>query len=383
MFGSVDIDINQAWENCSDFDITSPIAGYVFNQEDFVPVEITETGTTAIDSISFFIDNILYQTATYPTTCNLLMSILENGFHKLTVVAFAENKKMRVKTMDFEIARGTVLYAGDFDEGSPLLWELISSNTDYTWQIRENSLESFSETNSNSTASITCPVAYANVNEVIISTDISLPGVNVTEWIFYVGFCDRYPSYPSIVAAISTDLGQTWSDVWQTSSTIEEWTWKKISIDITEYGDGPFQMKFTCSGFSYADVSIDGIRIILSPEVSAENELVSPKMTLTNYPNPFNPSTTISLNSNTEATENAELVIYNLKGQIVKSFASSSYHSSGAGHRSEFIEGREANQFRVVWNGTDDSGKPISSGIYFAKLKNANQQVSRKMLLLK
>ncbi|RLC46304.1 MAG: hypothetical protein DRI23_12510, partial [Candidatus Cloacimonadota bacterium] len=34
-------------------------------------------------------------------------------------------------------------------------------------------------------------------------------------------------------------------------------------------------------------------------------------------------------------------------------------------------------------NGTDDSGKPVSSGIYFAKLKNGNQQISRKLLLLK
>ena len=377
MFGSVDIDINQTWEDCPDFDIASPIAGYVFNSESYVPVEIVETGTTAIDSITIFIDNMLYQTATYPTTCSLMMSILDNGFHKLIIAVFAENKKMRVKTVDFEVARGNVFFADDFEESWNPFWELISSNTNYTWQIRENSLESFSETNSNSNASITCPVAYANVNEVIFSTDISIPPVNELEWIFYAGFCDRYPSYPSIVAAISVDLGQTWIDVWQTSSTIEEWTWKRVSIDLIPYitpsMGGPLQLKYTCSGFSYADVSIDGFRIIEPQEVSAENNLIAPQMILSNYPNPFNPATTILFSLNTETTEGTELIIYNLKGQKVKTLECSNSIAATSKKMTHSI----------IWNGTDDSGKPVSSGIYFAKLKNGNQQISRKLLLLK
>ena len=42
---------------------------------------------------------------------------------------------------------------------------------------------------------------------------------------------------------------------------------------------------------------------------------------LWNYPNPFNPSTTISFESNNEVNENTELIIYNLKGQKVKQFS--------------------------------------------------------------
>jgi predicted outer membrane repeat protein len=85
-----------------------------------------------------------------------------------------------------------------------------------------------------------------------------------------------------------------------------------------------------------------------------------------NYPNPFNPSTTInySLKENSKVTLN----IYNIKGQKVKQLVS---------HQ------RSAGQHSVVWNGTDDSGKSVSSGIYFYKLKAGDFQKVRKMILIK
>jgi Peptidase C10 family/Secretion system C-terminal sorting domain/Spi protease inhibitor len=365
MFGSVDLDINQTWQDCLDFEFISPLAGSVFHQEANLNIQVEEMGTTPIDSLNIFVNNDLFQAGSYPTSLNLPLSILGNGNHKITVVAFAEDKKMRVKTVDFEIARGNVVFEENFDYGWENNWEITSGNIDHTWQILENSLESFSETNSNSIASATCPLAYTNLNEVMVSPEILLPNVDDLEWNFYVGFCDRYPSYPGISAAISTDHGANWIDMWQTSSTIEEWTWKYISLDLTDYAGQTIMIKYTCSGFSYADISIDGICIIEPQDVSTGNELISPNLTLTNHPNPFNPTTTISFELNTEITEDTELMIYNLKGQQIRHFSIFNVQSS------------------IVWNGTDDSGKPVSSGIYFAKLKNNNQQISRKMLLLK
>ena len=86
-----------------------------------------------------------------------------------------------------------------------------------------------------------------------------------------------------------------------------------------------------------------------------------------NYPNPFNPSTTI-LFSTTENTGNTEIIIYNIKGQIVKTLLKNSCES---GNRS------------VVWNGDDESGKKVCSGIYFYKLKTGKYSKTRKMLLLR
>jgi len=89
---------------------------------------------------------------------------------------------------------------------------------------------------------------------------------------------------------------------------------------------------------------------------------------LYNYPNPFNPSTTISFNL-TENTENTGLVIYNIEGQKVKSFEIAQRGNEGI--------------YKVSWDGTDDSNNPVTSGIYFYKLNTGDQEYVKKMILIK
>ncbi|MDP8268554.1 MAG: M1 family aminopeptidase [Candidatus Tenebribacter davisii] len=98
------------------------------------------------------------------------------------------------------------------------------------------------------------------------------------------------------------------------------------------------------------------------------NELQITNYELTNYPNPFNPSTTISFIVSNELHEQSELIIYNIKGQKVRHLI-----------RSEIPAGKHS----VVWNGKDDNGKTVSSGIYFYKFNTGNYQSTKKMLLLK
>ncbi|NQV17724.1 MAG: T9SS type A sorting domain-containing protein [Armatimonadetes bacterium] len=85
---------------------------------------------------------------------------------------------------------------------------------------------------------------------------------------------------------------------------------------------------------------------------------------LTNYPNPFNPITTISY-SLAANIKNPQIEIYNLKGQKVYSFQ---------------LE-EKAGESSIVWNGTDENDKSVSSGVYFYQLVNEGKSVqSRKML---
>jgi hypothetical protein len=98
---------------------------------------------------------------------------------------------------------------------------------------------------------------------------------------------------------------------------------------------------------------------------------------LNNYPNPFNPTTTISFKLTSENIENTELVIYNLKGQKVKDLSTSLCHP-------EFIEGRGERNYSVIWNGTNQTNQPVSSGIYYAIIKqNGKVLASNKMVLMK
>jgi len=96
--------------------------------------------------------------------------------------------------------------------------------------------------------------------------------------------------------------------------------------------------------------------------ISAKNEIL-----ISNYPNPFNPTTTISFTLPIGSTDESELLVYNLKGQLVKQFTVN-------------LNGVEGS---VTWNGTDDSGKPVSSGIYFYKMEAEKYQETKKMILMK
>jgi len=100
-----------------------------------------------------------------------------------------------------------------------------------------------------------------------------------------------------------------------------------------------------------------------------ENEITSPAiLDLYNYPNPFNPSTTISFTLSGKLLEYAELKIYNLKGQIVNKFE---------------IKNGNLGKNEIIWNGMNESGKPVSSGIYFYRITSGEYDITKKMILMK
>ncbi len=95
-------------------------------------------------------------------------------------------------------------------------------------------------------------------------------------------------------------------------------------------------------------------------------ELAANKLLISNYPNPFNPETTISFSLAVDA--DTELAIYNLKGQKVRTMIS---------------ERLAQGEHKVVWNGKDEAGYPVGSGVYFYRLSSDDTIRTNKMLLLK
>jgi len=85
-----------------------------------------------------------------------------------------------------------------------------------------------------------------------------------------------------------------------------------------------------------------------------------------NYPNPFNPSTTIRYGLPEQSK--VDLQVYNIRGQLVKTLDSVVH---------------EAGYHEVTWNGDDNNGKTVSSGIYFYKLQTSDFTSMKKMILLK
>ena len=85
-----------------------------------------------------------------------------------------------------------------------------------------------------------------------------------------------------------------------------------------------------------------------------------------NYPNPFNPVTSIRFNL--ASPDNVRLDVYNSKGQKVTTIVDKQF---GAG------------QHTVTWNGTDHEGRNVGSGVYFYRLTTSDTTQLNKMLLLK
>jgi hypothetical protein len=97
-------------------------------------------------------------------------------------------------------------------------------------------------------------------------------------------------------------------------------------------------------------------------------EVVIPAITaLTgNYPNPFNPETTISFDMSTEALVTIE--IFNVRGQKVTTLVN---------------DVRAAGIHNVVWKGDDSNGRSVGSGIYFYRMTTDNYTATQKMILMK
>jgi hypothetical protein len=104
-----------------------------------------------------------------------------------------------------------------------------------------------------------------------------------------------------------------------------------------------------------------------NPVVSNEDPTLSPAQVslIGNYPNPFNPDTTILFQMGKAAP--ADVTIYNQKGQIVKSFAVQAKQGVNTLH----------------WNGMDNGEKAVSSGVYYFRLKSGSYSSTKKMVLMK
>lgn len=145
--------------------------------------------------------------------------------------------------------------------------------------------------------------------------------------------------------------------------------WGRIHLmffDQNDYGSSIQDNSANTGGtimYTSLDVDFEGGDVSVEREIEDLPEVAS----LTgNYPNPFNPETTISY-SLPEDTD-VKLEVYNVRGQLVKTL----------------VDGyQQAGERQAVWNGTDESGREVGSGVYFYKLATETQQDVRRMVLVK
>jgi hypothetical protein len=108
-----------------------------------------------------------------------------------------------------------------------------------------------------------------------------------------------------------------------------------------------------------AEFGVEGDPLDVTPVPGAE------KFAVRNYPNPFNPTTKIEFTM--PRAGHLSLKIYNVKGELVKTLIDDVVETSG----------------HVMWDGTNDSGAKVSSGVYFSEARTNGQVQVNKMALVK
>ena len=148
--------------------------------------------------------------------------------------------------------------------------------------------------------------------------------------------------------------------------------WHQVYYDLDYYIDKPFRIRFVFEsdgGVTDDGIYIDGLHIVTSESCFTENNedsVESIASELHNYPNPFNPKTTIQFNLKNSSSVN--LAVYNVKGQKVKTLINKKI---------------EAGVHKIEWNGTDSENRKVGSGVYFYKLKTPDLNIIKKTILLK
>jgi len=117
----------------------------------------------------------------------------------------------------------------------------------------------------------------------------------------------------------------------------------------------------------YAAIDLEFQEEWVDPVSINEETIPTINVQLYNYPNPFNPTTTISY-SVTQTSSFVTLSVYNVKGQKINTLV-----------KEQLSVGKHS----IVWDGKDFNNKQVSSGIYLYKLKIGDSQLIKKMMLLK
>ena len=258
----------------------------------------------------------------------------------------------------------------DFDSVRfpPKWWILDNTHNSFTWQSGNVPGYSFSEIDPFNIYSAYCP--YVDVDdyqdEWLISQTLVIDERLNGYLEFYTCYNSGYMSTSDYTVEITTDDGNNWTEVWHAEEdNIQSLDWEAVAIDLTAYTGEHIRIGWHNTGYNNDIVILDGI--ILDGARDNDDVTVKSIDEVYNYPNPFNPQTTISFSVAEEQV--VDVSVYNLKGQKVKNLLNKQL--------------RKGNH-EIVWNGKDKNGNNAGSGVYFYKIApEKGESILKKCIMLK
>lgn len=104
-----------------------------------------------------------------------------------------------------------------------------------------------------------------------------------------------------------------------------------------------------------------------SPTPVVKNKVVAREFSLKNYPNPFNPETTIEYQL--PVASEVTVAIFDIQGRLIQTLVQNQFESAG--------------NHTINWNGCDMNGNAVASGVYFYQLQSAEMNQTKRCLLMK
>ncbi len=258
-------------------------------------------------------------------------------------------------------------------EGSffPATWTRYDADSDgYQWAQAPTGIAPFdgnkcvwSQSYDNGAASALTPDNW------MITPAITLPeGSSYVKYYMATQDAD-WPSehYQVLLSTTGTSTSDFTTVLRDETLNVLNYNWRQVVLSLSQWSGQTVHIAWRhCQCTNNYAIKIDNVEV--STQGVATNDDTDPVCvsSLRAWPNPFNPVTTVAFSL--ESPARARLTVYNIRGERVAVLAD---------------EQLAAGSHEYVWQGQDDCGRPVSSGMYFCRLESAGVAQTCKLVLLK
>jgi hypothetical protein len=285
-----------------------------------------------------------------------------NGDNSLDIVLGSEEGRLNAWDINGDIIPGFPIMLSSFIRGTPVVKdldfdgdvELIAScwnQNVYVWDLDARYYPGYAQWNG-----FHGDQFNSGWKELDVATDAA-----VTAWMYELG-----PDYLRLTWSLSRET-EEWDLYRQTGDG--EYELVAMGLTVEAGGTLSFTDRMVEEGLVYRyllEVAGGGVSV----ETESIEVPVASARLYQNHPNPFNPSTTIAFTvpGSSGSRQNVALNVYDIRGALVRSLV----NGPVAGGRHE-----------VSWNGTNNRGEQVASGVYFTRFASGGYRSVRKMILLR
>lgn len=299
---------------------------------------------------------------------------LTNGDYTYGVTAVYTSGESQPVTFDINVGNEVIITSLPWEEGfegafCPNGWTQLNIDDDNNmWFGYLSGGSAYTGTKCAASASRMNNTAL-NPDNWLISPKIHIPNIesyqnlNLSYWITAQDSILSQENYSVLVSTTNTDLA-SFTPLF--TETLNNNNWTNIVLSLNPYSNQNIYLAFRhfdTTNMSY--LKLDDVKIEFGMGNDIEPIIKTTRLE-NNYPNPFNPSTSIQYSLRTRSC--VRIDIFNIKGQKVRTLID---------------EQKEAGIHSVEWNGKDDSNNNTGSGVYFYKMTTPDYSSVHKMILMK